>query len=167
MIAKMGLFAYSAVHIRRNDLQYKEVFQNAQATLRNIEPLLYPGETLYLATDETNDAFFDAIRQKHKIFQWKDVVAEARTIPYSEKVINILEQVICSGGRRFFGTQKSTFTSYIFRLRGYVGAPDTQQYWHNIRYTGIHDIDKFAIPKVTGHNYMMEDPGMWEDAKEA
>jgi len=165
MIAKMGLFAYSAVHIRRNDLQYKEVFQNAQKTVQNIEALLYPGEPLYLATDETNDGFFDAIREKHKVYQWKDVVNEAQGVPYSDKVINILEQTICAGGRRFFGTQKSTFTSYIFRMRGYIGAPDTNQYWHNIRYTGLEDVDRFAQPKITGHNYMAEDRGMWEDLR--
>jgi len=163
MIAKMGLFAYSAVHIRRNDLQYKEVFQNAKATLRNIDQLLYPGETLYVATDETNDGFFDALREKHTVYQWKDVVREAQNVQYSDKVINIIEQTICAGGRRFFGTQKSTFTSYIFRMRGYIGAPDTNEYWHNIQYTGMKSVDLYAQPKVTGNNYMMEDPSMWED----
>lgn len=163
MIAKMGLFGYSALHIRRNDLQYKEVFQKAEQTIRNIEPLLHSGEALYIATDETNDGFFDAIRKKFKVFQWKDVVAEGNVVPYSQKVINILEQTICAGGRTFFGTQKSTFSSYIFRMRGYIGAPDTKEYWHNIRYTGIEGIDKNAQPEVTGSNYMMEDPGMWED----
>jgi len=163
MIARMGLFSYTAIHIRRNDLQYKEVFQNAQATLRNIDAFLYPGETLYVATDETNDGFFDALREKHKVYQWKDVVDAAKGIQYSEKVINIIEQTICTGGRLFFGTQKSTFSSYIFRMRGYVGAPDTNEYWHNIHYTGIDYVDKFAQPKVTGSNYMMEDPGMWKD----
>jgi len=34
------------------------------------------------------------------------------------QVINCIEQVICAGGRTFFGTKSSTFTSYIFRLRG-------------------------------------------------
>jgi len=166
MIAKMGLFAYSAVHIRRNDLQYKESFQNAKQTLNNIEPLLYPGESLYISTDETNDGFFDAIREKHRIFQYKDVLDAAKGIPHSEKVVNIIEQTICAGGRRFFGTQKSTFTSYIFRIRGYIGAPDTKQYWHNIHYTGIDEVDAYAQPKVSGQNYMMEDPSMWEDIKE-
>ncbi|GAB5356578.1 hypothetical protein AAMO2058_000301900 [Amorphochlora amoebiformis] len=163
MIAKMGLFAYSALHVRRNDLQYKEVY------IHNIHRFpfnIYTGEVLYIATDETNSAFFDAIREKHKVFQWKDVVNEAKGIQYSEKVINIIEQTICAGGRRFFGTQKSTFTSYIFRMRGYMSVPDTKQYWHNIRYTGMPDVDKFAQPILGPNTYMQEDPSMWEDIVE-
>ena len=32
-----------------------------------------------------------------------------------------VEQMVCAGARRFFGTRQSSFTAYIFRLRGYVG----------------------------------------------
>lgn len=39
------------------------------------------------------------------------------------KLEGCIEQVICAMGRSFFGTLESTFSSYIFRLRGYIKAP--------------------------------------------
>ena len=77
------------------------------------------------------------------------------------KVIGLIEQVICAGGRTFFGTKHSTFSSYIFRLRGYVGAPDTVQRWHNVRYSGALELDVLSEPKPDGESYMQEDPSMW------
>ena len=70
-------------------------------------------------------------------------------------------QVIASGGRRFFGTRFSTFTSLIFRLRGYVRAPDTNLYWHNHRYTGIASMDKYTQPFLAGRSYFDEWPYLW------
>lgn len=63
---------YSAAHVRRNDLQYKESFVAAGKTLNNISPLLTKAEPLYMATDETNEQFFATIRAVHPVYQWKD-----------------------------------------------------------------------------------------------
>lgn len=45
-------FKYSSLHVRRNDLQYKEVFMGADETMKHIKPLVLPNEVLYIATDE-------------------------------------------------------------------------------------------------------------------
>merc|ERR1740124_1113857 len=169
IIARMGIYQYSSYHIRRNELQYKESFQSAQATLRNTEALLYENEPLYVATDETEEGFFDEMKKNRKIYRWSDFVGDDLKIDDMEipkKLVGCIEQIICTGGRRFFGTQASTFTSYIFRLRGYIGAPDTREYWHNIRYTGLVEIDEYAQPMeevLDGTDYMLEFPGLWED----
>ena len=135
-------------------------------------------------------------------------------IAVRRKVIGLIEQAICAGGRTFFGTQvnsqprhharaslcqpeqtaacrvvhqltrcigcapfgalpadpllfslqHSTFTSYIFRLRGYIRAPDTMMRWHNIRYTGVRSLDVMTEPIPDGQAYMIEDKTMWEDS---
>ena len=40
---------------------------------------------------------------------------------YSPKFDGMVEQLICAMGRAFVGTASSTFTAYIFRVRGYLG----------------------------------------------
>lgn len=167
VINKLGLYKYSSLHIRRNELQYKNSYITSATTLHNIEVYLRPGEVLYLATDETKDLhFFDALRAKHPIKMFSDFYDEAKGelagVKIRKKVINCIEQVICSGGRRFFGTLRSTFSSYIYRLRGYMDAPDTRQLHHNIQYTGYPKIDNTSQPLVTPTIYMFEDPEMWE-----
>jgi hypothetical protein len=71
VVAHLGAFRYSALHIRRNELQYKQVFVSMNATVRNIAPLLPAGEPLYIATDEVSPQFFDALRARHpRLYQY-------------------------------------------------------------------------------------------------
>ena len=95
MVAQMGAFRFSSLHVRRNELQYKNEFTSANQTLSNIEPLLrrgdciatrdqavrcslfthfspgWTGEPLYIATDETRPAFFDCFRATHpRLYRW-------------------------------------------------------------------------------------------------
>lgn len=168
VVPRLGMFQYSAVHIRRNDLQYKGVFISAQETLDHIRPLLNKSETLYLSTDETEDGFFAAIEKEFPVYRWDDFlkpggkggeVLAGLQIP--RKLIGITEQAICMMGRTFFGTRASTFSGYITRLRGYVNAPDTNIYFHNTQYSGDPEKDKGLQPPVGGQEYMTEDNSMW------
>jgi len=164
VIRKLGLYQYSSYHIRRNELQYKSSFTSASVTLRNTENLLNPNEPLYLATDETSPEFFAAIEKTHKVYRWNDFVADLKDHNFDKKLIGMIEQVICAGGRRFFGTRLSTFTGYIYRLRGYIGAPDVSQYAHTVYYTGDPRIDVKAVLEYGApDHYMNEDPTMWQD----
>ena len=54
------------------------------------------------------------------------VFAQGVTIP--DKLIGQVEQVICACGRVFVGTSHSTFSGFIPRIRGYIGAPDKAVY---------------------------------------
>ena len=167
VVAQLGAFRYSALHIRRNDLQYKNVFVSANATLRNVAPLLREGETLYLATDEQRPEFFDTLRARHpRLIQWRDLYTEAaghvlRGVDVPRKLVGCIEQAICAMGRRFIGTQHSTFSGYIPRLRGFIGAPDTLIYYHNQPWSASTEMNRRRQPRHDGRNYMDEDPAMW------
>lgn len=171
VVAELGLFNYTALHIRRNDLQYKEVHISANATLRNIQALVPDSEPVYIATDEMEPNFFAPIEKRHNVYRWHDFMEQRGNFAlkdhnYSRKVVGLIEQVICAGAKLFFGTQHSTFSSHIFRLRGYVNAPDTRMLYHTKRLTGDMSVDNHLdAPVISGENYMLEDPSMWEDAR--
>ncbi|KAH9260573.1 hypothetical protein BASA81_001040 [Batrachochytrium salamandrivorans] len=169
----LGLFQYTALHVRRNDLQYKEVFMSADKLYGNIQSLLLPRETFYIATDETDPNFFDSLTLEHghEVFKWDDFFTERggnvlTNIHIPRKLIGCIEQVICSGGRAFMGTLESTYTSYIFRLRGYVKAPNDEVYFHTLKYSGDRDADRqvtWAKKPEKGQVYQTEHRYMWED----
>lgn len=118
-----GSKGYSAGHIRRNELQYKNVFIGGSKSLENIREVLKPNETIYLATDETEPDFFRAFEEQGytlvRLSDLKESFPE-EFVGFLPKYEGMLEQLICAMGREFFGTPSSTFSSYILRLRGYI-----------------------------------------------
>lgn len=173
VVHRLGLFKFSALHVRRNELQYKEVFMSSAQTLENIRPLLKAGEPLYIATDETSSGFFEAMEKEHPIFRWDDFFTEKggnvlKGIKIPRKLIGCIEQVICAGGRTFMGTLESTYTTYIFRLRGYIDTPNTEVYFHTLKY--VNDIAKdramtYSKKPEKGQIYQTEHRDIWEDLK--
>ncbi|GBG34300.1 Hypothetical Protein FCC1311_105232 [Hondaea fermentalgiana] len=173
VIRELGPFRFAALHVRRNDLQYKEVFLSAQDTLNNVRALLRPGEKLYIATDETNANFFEAFEKEYEVFQWKDFFGPRgnyalRGVDIPRKLEGCIEQVICALARVFAGTLESTFSSYIFRLRGYYHAPNTEVYFNTLKYTGNVKQDRartYSRKPLKGQIYKSEHPSIWEDAE--
>ena len=182
VIAQLGgLFAYSSMHVRRNDLQYKEVFISANVMMRNVGALFRPNEPLYVATDEGDAAFFDAVRKGHTVYRWHDFLSDrgGRAVQRAaaalglaggavpDKVVGLVEQVICAGGRAFVGTEHSTYSAYIARLRGYIGAPDQGFYKATARYGKSCDPaggQPSCGRPVQGQEYKYEFDVMWRDA---
>ena len=161
VVGVMGEFKFSTLHIRRNELQYKSSFSTAQTTLGHIAPLLARNEALYIATDEKDEGFFQAIEAKHKVYRWKDFNEQTRGV--NPKLIGLIEQAICAMGRVFVGTRDSTFSSYIVRLRGYIGAPDTGIYVHTDQYVADGLANRAINGHLTGHDYKMEWHESWDD----
>ena len=78
-----------------------------------------------------------------------------------EKYVGPVEQLICVCASRFVGTDLSTFSSYIVRLRGYTKAPDTASYYHSETYAGPQAAP--AIDGFKGRGYLQENPLFWLD----
>mmetsp|Transcript_32003 Transcript_32003/g.39418 ORF Transcript_32003/g.39418 Transcript_32003/m.39418 type:complete len:130 (+) Transcript_32003:609-998(+) len=119
--------------------------------------------------------FFSPIAKEHKIYRWDDFFTSTgeyalKGIKIPRKLEGCIEQVICAMGRSFFGTLESTFSSYIFRLRGYLDAPVKETYFHTLKYTGVVDEDRtitYRKKPLKGQIYKTEFPDMWEDANSA
>eukprot|EP00747_Dinoflagellata_sp_TGD_P165001 gnl/TRDRNA2_/TRDRNA2_185737_c0_seq1.p1 gnl/TRDRNA2_/TRDRNA2_185737_c0~~gnl/TRDRNA2_/TRDRNA2_185737_c0_seq1.p1 ORF type:complete len:492 (+),score=84.65 gnl/TRDRNA2_/TRDRNA2_185737_c0_seq1:41-1516(+) len=120
--------------------------------------------TIYVATDETTKDYLKPFQEKNlTVVRWQELLEDAHAgkgplkdvvKKYSpERLYNlagIAEQLICTFGRVFIGSEKSTFSGYIERMRLYAGAPTHATY---IKYAGVK-------PSDTGlrlfHNYPSE-----------
>merc|ERR1719410_972603 len=81
-------------------------------------------ETLYIATDETNMTYFTPFFQYYKSIQFLHNVLDEEM---DAEKLGMMEQFICANARVFIGTQYSTFSSYINRLRGYYDVQKGNQ----------------------------------------
>ena len=72
---------------------------------------------LFLKTDEKDKRFFDALKEHYKLYFLDDFLHLIPNI--NTNYYGMLDQLISSKGRNFFGTFYSTFTGYVMRLRGY------------------------------------------------
>lgn len=160
-VSRLGLHQYTALHVRRNDFQYKQTRTQADEIWDNTHVLLRDDLPVYMATDEVDDIFRDVFRLKKNVLFWDDLMRQYNGPDFPEKLIGPIEQVICVGANRFVGTDLSTFSSYIVRLRGYTRAPDMASYYHNERYVAPKpepDLDHHR-----GRDYLRENPLFWLD----
>lgn len=58
---------YSSLHVRRGDLQYKKVKIPASEWYANLHETWEKNEIIYIATDERNKTFFNAIAEQHQL----------------------------------------------------------------------------------------------------
>jgi hypothetical protein len=162
VVEKIGVFKYTSMHVRRNDLQYSEAFIRAKQMIENVGDALDGTSAIYIATDETDDDFFKDIRATHKVYEWKDFFGpdgmfgpnSANPVTIPKRLSGHVEQVICAAGRTFVGTTHSTFTSYIVRLRGYMKSPDQRRFIHSTR---------GAIPTPQMWDQYIELPWLWDE----
>jgi len=118
-----GAGAYDAIHSRRNDFQeqYSQTNFTAEEIFRQVEDVIVPGSLVYVVTDESNMKYFDTVRDRYRLRFLHDFYEAAGLKDMDPNFTGMLEQLIASGARLYVGTYFSTFTSYITRLRGYLG----------------------------------------------
>ncbi|MEO0367316.1 MAG: hypothetical protein AAF197_00870 [Pseudomonadota bacterium] len=156
------LCQFDAIQVRRNDFQYSETRLGMATIADNIRALFDQDLAVYVATDEQDAAVLAELAaelQVPRLLSWADIDEEIKTkIPYAW--IGPIEQLICSAARRFVGTDLSTFTSYIHRVRGYLNKGDTNLYYHSIHYEGP-DGESSKL-RFRGRDYLRENPLFWE-----
>jgi hypothetical protein len=120
---------FDSLHIRRGDFQYKNTRVDADVLYENSKLELEEGATVYIATDERDKAFFEPFRKHYDILfldDFKDDIKDLNTNYYG-----MLDQLIASRSRVFFGTYFSTFTGYINRMRGYHAQKNKLEGYEN------------------------------------
>ncbi|KAL7570491.1 hypothetical protein ACA910_004272 [Epithemia clementina (nom. ined.)] len=149
--------AYSAMHIRRGDLQYKKVKIPAREWYDNTKEVWLDKEILYIATDERNKTFFDDLARYYDLRFLDDYWELAGLSELDPNYMGMIDTIVASRGRAFAGTWFSTFSGYINRLRGYHGM-SMMGSWYSFlpKKTGVHE-----WPIVTHYAYAFEWPDGW------
>ena len=160
---------YHSLHIRRNDFQ--EQFKSSEISIEDImasiSNKIEPNSTLFVASDEPNESFFVNLKEKHRVYFLKDFqnVLEGINPNYN----GMIEQVVAARGEVFFGTFFSTFSAYIFRLRGYYNsrndrAASSHGKLSNSFYFSPREHNEYTIYKAVQQPfYSREFPISWRD----
>lgn len=139
----LGLWQYVAVHARYNDFQFKQNRQDEESLLQRIEPLLLPGQSLYIASDEPS-RFMQQRLPGVQIVTFSDLVGSTGGVAagllnstreqYNPerwfKIKGMVDELICTFSKVFVGTERSSFTGHIQQMRIDAGAPVTRTLFH-------------------------------------
>jgi len=112
--------SYDSLHVRRGDFQYKKTRLDANKLLEKSRDKLEEGGVLYIATDEHDKNFFQPFREHYDVVfldDYKELLTGINGNYYG-----MLDQLIASKGRVFFGTWWSTLSGYVNRMRGHYIA---------------------------------------------
>lgn len=116
-LQRTGRREFDAFHIRRGEFQYQKTRLSASDIYNASKPEISDGTLVYVATDERNKTFF-ADLQTHF-----DVVFLDDFLPLLNGLDSIyygmVDQLVASQSRVFFGCWFSTFSGFINRIRGY------------------------------------------------
>lgn len=159
LVDSEGAGAYSAMHVRRGDLQYKKVKISAQEWYDNTKEVWRTNEILYIATDERDKSFFTDLAKHHDLRFLDDYWDFAGLGDLDPNYMGMIDTIVASRGRAFAGTWFSTFSGYIIRLRGYHGMT-LMDAWYSFlpKKTAMHEwkiVDDFV--------YAYEWPDGWID----
>ena len=147
---------WCSVHLRRGDFQYKDTRISVNELLESLQKKIPTGTHLYIATDEKDKSFFSLLHNYYSINFFDDFDLDIK----NKNHIGMIEQIIASRGKIFYGTYLSTFTHYIKRMRGYQGFKSN---WytnlvHHDYYGKYPDDYKFIC------TWTHENKDVWEDS---
>jgi len=108
---------FDSFHIRRGDFQFKDTRIEADEIYENSKAELTPNSTIFVATDERHKDFFEPLARHYNLLFLDDFKAELGGL--NTNYYGMVDQLVSSRGRIFFGCWHSTFTGFITRMRGY------------------------------------------------
>lgn len=153
---------YYAIHVRRNDFQYKDLHISSEKLYENIKKEIPKGSKLYIATDHNDREYFNILTQDYELFFFDDLVKEFQYIEYEDNWVPILEQLICTRAIKFIGTDLSTLSSYVYRLRGYMEDILNKSYYiTTAKFSNTSDIYYESAVSVNG-GWAREFRNVWE-----
>jgi hypothetical protein len=102
---------FGTMHIRRGDFQtqFAVTMIAAAEILKMISKRFKEGSTIFIATDERNQSFFDPIKARYNVFFLHDFKQELG-VDVNTNYFGMIDQLVASRGDEFFGCWFSTFT---------------------------------------------------------
>jgi len=160
---------FDTLHIRRSDFQrqYPSTQLEAMELFNLSKEELTPGSVVFIATDHMDKAFFQPFSDVYNVFflsDFKDTLSDLN-ISY----LPMVDQIVASKGKIFYGTFYSTFTGYITRLRGYYATKNhmdgykegiTKSYYF---FPSNKKRDVLEYKSVMGPFWAREFPVAWRD----
>ena len=118
---------YDSFHIRRGDFQYKDMLLDANAIYANVKEEIPDNTTVFVATDHQGKPFFKPLADRYDLVFLHDFAKELEGV--NSNLFGMIDQLVASRGRVFFGCMHSTFSGFIFRMRGYHSQKDKADGW--------------------------------------
>lgn len=100
---------FDTFHIRRGDFQYKSTRIDAQQIYDNVKDVLADGTTIYIATDERDKNFFRVLQEHYDVLFMDDFLPQLEGV--NKNHFGMIDQLVASRGRVFFGCWHSTYVS--------------------------------------------------------
>jgi len=108
---------FDAFHVRRGDFQYRSTRISAMEMYNVSRDEIPEGATVYIGTDERDKSFFANMSAHFDVVFLDDFAHLLKGV--NTNFYGLIDQLITSQSRTFFGCWYSTFSGYINRLRGY------------------------------------------------
>jgi len=137
----LGLFDYVAFHARFGDFAEHQAQRSPEEIYEDWRPLIANASALYVATDRQEQ--FDGFAERHgvRLVMWPDLFTAATGGVLSEvrrqytperffKLTGLVEELICTYAKVFVGTDRSSFSGHIQRMRIHADAPVPQRLTH-------------------------------------
>ena len=159
---------YDSFHIRRGDFQYKNTQLEADEIYENSKDELRENATVFIATDHNERDFFKPLAAHFDLVFLSDFQQELEGM--NSNFHGMIDQLVASRGRVFFGCHQSTFSGFIFRMRAYHAQKDESEGFENgilhnsFYYSDL--IQKHAYERyepLHPPHYMREFPISWRD----
>ena len=159
---------FDSFHIRRGDFQYKATRLEADQIYENSKDELQEKSTVFVATDHQGKPFFKPLADHYDLVFLNDFKEELKDV--NTNYFGMIDQLVASRGRVFFGCYHSTFSGFIFRVRGYHSQKDKVEGWdqgllpNSYYYSGKNEkrIYQSYGPLRTPY-YSREFPTSWRD----
>jgi len=151
-----------------SSFQYKATRLEADQIYENTKDELQEKATVFVATDHQGKPFFKPLADHYDLVFLSDFKEELKDV--NTNYLGMIDQLVASRGRVFFGCFHSTFSGFIYRMRGYHSQKEKVEGWDqgvlpkSYYYSGKHEKSIYQSygPLRTPY-YSREFPISWRD----
>ena len=157
---------FYSMHIRRGDFssQYPEGSVPAADLVEQSSTVIPDKALVYIATDEKDKSYFKPFQERYTVVYLDNFLSHIEGI--DDVYFGMIEQLVASKGKVFFGTWPSTFSSYINRLRGFYSVEegtDNDGVLDSLYFSQehMHDMMKYKTVEAPSVAWLREYPDAW------